>query len=251
MFNIEKLNTDLEELILNSVRNNIIIDNSGVSTSIWAGKKWVTLGDSITARNHYQEMYNEVLKCRTVVNYGVGGTCIAKKNANDTSAMCVRYANMDDDADLVTVWGGVNDFGGGQFGYTPGIPMGDINSTELTTFYGAMKALVAGLQAKYLTAKIAFIITPPINGSKPMQYSGNNRANSQGHYLREYCEVVKEICELNSIPYIDMYQLSGFNDSNIHIMTSTKDQSTPDGLHPSLVGFEYMQNKIVTFLNSL
>lgn len=245
---VEKISEDLESKILDSVSKNLNITAGYYSR--WTGKKWATLGDSITARGHYQTMYNEILQFSEVTNYGVGGTCIAQKSSSDSNAMCIRYANMSDDYDLVTVWGGVNDFGY-NFGSGGGIELGTIESTSTTTFYGGLKALIDGLQAKYPTAKIAFILPAPINGSKPLQYTGNNDKNAKGYFLEDYCRVLEEVCEMKSIPYINLRKVSGFNDNNIEIMTSTKEQTSPDGLHPSLVGFKYIQNKIVDFLNSL
>ncbi|EOP56123.1 hypothetical protein IKQ_01340 [Bacillus cereus VDM053] len=51
--------------------------------------------------------------------------------------MCTRYANMTDDADIITVFGGTNDYGNT-------VTLGTINSVDTGTFDGALNILCAG-----------------------------------------------------------------------------------------------------------
>jgi hypothetical protein len=57
---------------------------------------------------------------------------------------------MDDDADLITVFGGTNDFNANS-------PIGTIADTASTTFYGSLHILIEGLIDKYPSKAIAFI----------------------------------------------------------------------------------------------
>ena len=43
-------------------------------------------------------------------NYGINGSRIASQPGDKDTAMSVRYVQMDEDADLVIVFGGTNDF---------------------------------------------------------------------------------------------------------------------------------------------
>ena len=101
------------------------------------------LGDSQTdptgipvyTQKGYYQWVSEILELGSYNNYGKGGTCLARKNPNDTSAFSVRYADMDDNADLIIVMGGVNDrwFNNqlGQFG-----------DSTVDTVYGALEVLL-------------------------------------------------------------------------------------------------------------
>ena len=84
------------------------------------GKKAVFLGDSITEgvgvsdlKNLYCERVKTELGLSNAVNYGIGGTRIAAQPDDGGQAFSVRYQEMDDDAALVIVFGGTNDFGHG------------------------------------------------------------------------------------------------------------------------------------------
>lgn len=145
------------------------------------------LGDSQTEANGhktkiYCEWVKDILGLSTVNNYGISGTTIAKKSSADTTGMCVRYANMSDDADLICVMGGVNDrwFNNelGQFG-----------DTNPLTFYGAMETLCNGLLTKYPGKTIIFI-TPTeqnhnsCNGANTTGYTATDFANAMKKYVQ-------------------------------------------------------------------
>lgn len=91
-----------------------------MQTSWLKGKKAVFLGDSITEgvgvsdlKNLYCERVKAELGLSNAVNYGIGGTRIAAQADDGGQAFAVRYQKMDDDAALVIVFGGTNDFGHG------------------------------------------------------------------------------------------------------------------------------------------
>lgn len=140
------------------------------------GKKVVFLGDSITEgmspeyttgrttpanmANHghskYWEITAEKLGVDSVVGYGVTGTCITKTDLNSGLDFVERFSAMDDDADLVCVFGGTNDYG-------LAIPLGTINDSAdmSTSFYSALKYLIIGLMKKYPNARIIFCTPLP------------------------------------------------------------------------------------------
>ncbi len=69
-------------------------------------------------------------------NYGISESRIAVWEGHD-QPMCTRYANMTDDADIITVFGGTNDYGNT-------VTLGTINSVDTGAFYGALNILCAG-----------------------------------------------------------------------------------------------------------
>lgn len=209
------------------------------------GESWLTLGDSITERGWYQPEVARILGIQKWENHGIGGTCIAQKNKNDNLAMCLRYKNMKTGVGIITIWGGVNDFGY-DFGSCGGVEIGDSKSDSTLTFIGAMKALLTGISMRHPLARTGFIITTPISEKR-----GMNKKNNKGYYLSDYCSVCRELCEKYSIPYLDLQKNSGFNEFNIGIMTSNSLCTDSDGLHPSKEGVKRIAPKISEFILSI
>ena len=103
------------------------------------------LGDSITQgaaatsrEKNFVSLVGKQLGCE-VVNYGVGGTRIAAQLDSDVADPYGEYfilrAKKMEDADLVVVFGGTNDYGHGN------APVGTPDDTSVYTFYGAFKML--------------------------------------------------------------------------------------------------------------
>lgn len=80
--------------------------------------------------------------------YGKGGNAIASPTASGTP-MYLRYTTMKDDADIVMVVGGRND-------YNQRYPVGQPGDTTADTFCGALSILIDGLRTKYPDSLILF-----------------------------------------------------------------------------------------------
>ncbi len=216
----------------------------------WAGKVINCLGDSITAgvgaTKPYHQWLPQLCGFKTVNNYGLGGSSIARKVGSipdwDTVTPFVdRYQQMSDDADLVLVFGGVND-------WVTARELGKMGDTEDTTFYGALKVLIEGLQAKYTEKQICFITPMQTNYTKRPPSGGyTSGKNLKGKYLIEYVDAIKEMCGHYAIPVMDAYH-------TIFYALNEKEQSIfmPDHLHPNNRGHkEKMACKIGSFINEL
>lgn len=168
-------------------------------------------------------------------NYGIGGTRIARKVTPSEIPehdldYCGRFANMDDDADMIFIFGGTNDFGHGD------APIGrDIDRTPYT-FYGALHTLYSGVINKYPTAKIC-VITPL---HRLVEENKNGK-------LIDFVKVVREVAEFYSLPVLDLYANLGIN-PQVPIM---KETYMPDGLHPNDKGYELLAEKIAAFIRNM
>lgn len=223
--------------------------------SIWNSKKAVFLGDSITAGS----WYNPTLKIwenmtenwtywvsklcgMTYKNYGIGGTHVSSAyNSGDGSkaeqAFTNRYSNMDDDADVVFVMGGTNDW---LPDHTDTAPFGDISDTTDVSFCGAIRVLCEGLIKKY-NGKQIFFFTPICNANQLL-------ANpTTGKTLKEYCDAITEICGMYSIEVINTHvnaPLHFMVAENASKYCSQQDGSThPNDLGQKLLG-EYIARVI-------
>lgn len=224
--------TEMNEAIAN-VSSGGSIDLSG---NIFKNKTANFLGDSQTeVNNHKNKIYcdwvKEILGLSKANNYGISGTTIAKKNASDNTAMCVRYANMDNNADLICVMGGVND-------RWFNCQMGSFGDTDPITFYGAMETLANGLLTKYPGKTIIFITPTEQN------HNGCNSANNTGYTATDFANAMKRVCAKYSIPVFDANTCSGIyplNQANASIYTTDK-------LHLNNKGHEVLGNKLSKFI---
>lgn len=219
---IEKNSTQYKD-ILNNVKSQAGNDYSIVTFPGYIFEKitkWNALGDSITEGMSTDKIYHEYISDTysnlTVRNYGISSTEICK-GGTFPNPMCERYANMNDDADLITVFGGVNDYGHNA-------PLGSFDIRNDATFYGGLRTLIEGLLNKY-PCKMIYFFTP-------IKYRGCNNKNTQGKTLEDYVNVVKEICNYYSVPCVDLYNSNSLNPDIDFINT----KYFADGLHPNKDG---------------
>ena len=238
---LEHINNGMVKIIL---PNNLIITTE-IKANKWFGKKYIALGDSITKGENSLDSYNAMVGDRytdvareefgfkSVVNYGIGGSRITS-HSNSNDGMIDRYNAMDD-ADLICVFGGTNDFGNN-------VPLGEIDDGDATHFKYALNELCKGLLNKYHSKTIYFITPIHRNDSKK-----DNVANGAGHILKDYVDAIKEICSEWGIPVLDLYSTYGINPF-INIQRTTY---MPDGLHPIPIGMRKLAEKNNNFIKTL
>lgn len=209
------------------------------------GKKINFLGDSITAGGNAscpEKVFHCVLKQNEELaearDYGIPGTRIAMQDENDGGAYVSRYSQMDDDADIIIVFGGTNDFGHGV------APLGEPSDRVGTTFYGAMNLLIEGLVSKYPTATIVFLTPTPRSFRSD---AADPKLSYCGATLKQYADIIKEVAASYSIPVLDLFTMYGFDP---HIEAHRK-AFIPDGLHPNDAGHAVLASRIAGFLKNL
>ncbi len=207
------------------------------------GKIINVLGDSITqgtgtsAPEHiYQNILGRMVGAAEVRNYGVGGTRFARETGPDAwpAPFVDRYLDMDDDADLVLVFGATNDYWCGT------APFGELSDRADTTFCGACHTLFSGLAEKYPSARIVILT--------PLQRLGRDTPSpTSGHLLIDYVDTIIRIAAEYSLPVLDLYRTAGIcPDIPIH-----QQLYAPDGLHPSDAGAYRIAERIAGFLAAL
>ena len=208
------------------------------------------LGDSITegcgttdfATKPFHQLIAKKYGMAAARNYGIGGTRLAKQSkpsANERWDLdfCSRFSEMDDDASLIVVFGGTNDFGHGD------APIGTAADRTPDTFYGACHYLMSGLINKYPDAKIVFM-TPLHRISEENVVKENGL---DGVKLVDYVNIIKEVAEFYSLPVLDLWSVSGLQ-PRVDII---KQKYVPDGLHPNDLGHEKMAEVIGAYLKAL
>ena len=231
------------------------------------GKRVSIIGDSITYgrdATDASKIYHGVLAALSgceINNLGVSGTCIANNTKNGTSS--TRFVTRATAAnlagsDLIIVFGGTNDFSydskpiGPLFSDVPVTPstyistpgIGPVSDTD--TFAGALHDLILTIRQNCPGCPVMFI-TPlhrgHYDGSAPRPSSSDR--NSEGNYLYEFVNAIKEICAFYAIPVLDLYSngFLDFSDPQMAAMFST------DSLHPNDAGHEVIGNLLYKFIN--
>ena len=212
------------------------------------GKKVAFLGDSITQgigvsapEKKYTDVFANITQT-TVYNYGISGTRIAKQtklseNASFDQNFVDRCDSMVDDADIVVVFGGTNDFGHGD------APIGSFADTEYTTFYGAMHTLCKKLINKYPFATVVFMT--PLH--RLVEVSETRTFRDRALTLEDYVDIIKEVCEYYAIPILDLYTVSGMQPS----VDINRELYMKDGLHPTDLGAKKIAERLAAFLRTL
>lgn len=212
-------------------------------------KKVNLLGDSITwgyapitgerLLNNYGEVLKKKLNLERLNNYGINSSTLADEK-NAVEPMCLRYKQMNDEADMVIVFGGTNDYGRDEFF----ISLGNISDTNISTVYGALKEICSGLKEKYPHAILLFV-TPLqraiIENGCNLKYAKTLK-NNLGYTLEDVSNAIKEVCQTYKIDVFDLYQECDINTNEDCL------RYLPDGLHPTEEYHGILAEKIVNFI---
>ena len=210
----------------------------------------VFLGDSITegvGASSQEHVYHQVLKkeygLKEAVNYGISGTRIARQHKPSEWEsfdldFCLRFPEMRDDADIVVVFGGTNDFGHGDALF------GTLEDDTPDTYCGAVRFLMRGLLEKYPDSQIVFMTPLHRGGDEKVNYPDSP---NKDRCLDDYRRVIIELARYYAIPVLDLYSVSGIQ-PNIPCIA---ERYMPDGLHPSDRGNEKIASLLGHFLEQL
>ena len=212
------------------------------------GTKINFLGDSITegaGTSSHDKMFTMLIEreygaiCQ---NYGIGGTRIARQKTPTEEKwdrdFISRVPEMDNDADIVVVFGGTNDFGHGD------APLGTMNDRTPYTFYGALHCLYTALTEKY--PDVPVVILTPLHRWNEDSPKGDNKPAPVGT-LKEYVNIIREVAEYYSLPVLDLFKESGLQPK----IPVIQQKYVPDGLHPNDDGNAILAHKIARFLETL
>ena len=203
----------------------------------WHGELWAAIGDSLTEVNakttkNYCDYISEATGI-TVANMGVSGTGYMKFH-DVSNAFYDRVANVPQDADVVTIFGSLNDIGQ---------PLGTVeDDVSDNTVFGFVNGTIDALYTALPTVNLGIISPTPWNTSEP--WNENNEAT-------KYCEGLKQICYNRGIPFLDLYHCSNLRpwDSTARTLFYSRDGGS--GTHPDERGHAMIAPKIKAFLESL
>ena len=210
-------------------------------------KNVVFLGDSITQgagasceEKNYLMQFSK-LTGANVFNYGIGGTRISKNRVPSAveiydQTFVQRCENMRDDADVVVVFGGTNDFGHGD------APLGLPTDNTEYSFYGALNILYRKLLKKYPNSVIV-VLTPLHRESEDVTI---NEIGIPCSPLKNYVDAIRQVADKYSIPVLDLWAISGMSTR----VQELNELYFVDGLHPNDLGHERIAKLLVKFLDN-
>ena len=207
-----------------------------MKVSKWKGKRVAFLGNSITQMGYYVRAYAKLTGCQAL-NFGRGGTHLARIDASDTLSFDERYRSLPDDVDMVVVFGGTNDFGHPRT--APFGAFSDGPAERTLSFYAGLHRLFRGLSLKYRDKPVV-VMTPLHHGSEvdTPEYlfddSGKityGRNPTTGKTFKDYVDAIKEVAAFYSLPVIDAYSFSGLTPAT-EVGKSNR-YYFRDGLHPN------------------
>lgn len=232
-------NYNLEWLVVSedNLSSELKLKISEYNQNKWFNKKSVMYGDSIVAGSPGTTPYAQRLQTELLLNQsaneGVSGRPIADgtPNGSGTVTTVANTISTYSTYDLVIIAGGTNDF-------KLNVPLGNIlpvgsNNFNRNEFTGAYQHLLENIINTKDTIRIVMMTPLQRNNSGYDIY----HTNTAGYKLIDYCNRIKEIAQLYSVPVIDMYSNSSLNLLNLSTYTL-------DGLHPNNTGYEILTDYI-------
>ena len=145
---------------------------------------------------------------------------------------------MENDADVVVIFGGTNDYGHGD------APLGTMDDRTDDTFYGALHLLYLDLLKKYPDARL-LVMTPLHRVGEKAHINEMGKPTEAD--LETYVNIIEEVAAYYAIPVLDLYRTSGLQPE----VPMLRERYNPDGLHPNDAGNERIYRRLKEALLSM
>ena len=209
------------------------------------------LGDSITGGQSPGEVpstvvikYYDVLATRLRLTSAVGeawtGSAIGREASYVDKRFTKRYLLLPTDLDIISVFGGTNDW---SLNTVLGTMADAPNDEDNVSFYGSLHFLCQGMVTRWPNGKF-FFMTPTPQNRTDVPYG---MVNSLGKTLADYVNAIKEVCAWYSIPVLDLFTQSGLYPFDEY----QRSVWMLDGLHWSQATHLKMGDRISRFMENL
>ena len=219
------------------------------------GKTIDFLGDSITDGccvvdfyNRYDNILKRDLELLEVYNHGLGGSRLAyqsefKDNPSLDPCFCERAKLLNKNADIVVVFGGINDYLHGD------APFGTEEDDGPETFCGAVNYLMAYLKKEFEGKTIVFM-TPAhccCWGFSDKDVSTHPAKKEDAKPLKPYVDIIVKRGMVHNIPVINLFDDLGLDLND----ECTRNEYAPDGLHFNDKGQYFIAKVLGDFLQKI
>ena len=218
------------------------------------GKTINFLGDSITEgcgvsvveANRYDNVIKRKSQLKKVNNYGIGGTRIAyqrhpSQKARYDQDFCARSYDMDKSADIIIVYGGINDYLHGD------APIGMFGDKGRETFCGSVYYLMDTICKLYPNAIHVFFTPAHCFCDDGFSLIEEKPEDREEHYLYEYTEIIKKTAPLFGFYVFDLSEELKIDPKN----EVERNKYAPDGLHFNDDGHNMLADAVIRCLESI
>jgi len=180
-------------------------------------------------------------------NYGIGGTRLAHQstpteNPRHDLCFCGRAYDLNKEADIIVVYGGVNDYIHGDAYF------GTMDDKTPATFCGAVYFLMDLLKTRYEGKTVVFMTPAHCNYKGVSDSEPSPRPiKRDARPLIEYVNAIKARGEQFGVPVLDLFENLGLDPND----EAVKEKFTVDGLHFNDEGQAYIAAALGKFLTSL
>lgn len=214
------------------------------------------LGDSITEgvgvadipNNRYDNVLKREYGLKATYNYGIGGTRFAHQSVPSEKprhdlCFCGRVFNMNRDADIVVIYGGINDYIHGD------APIGSPEDTTPATFWGATDFLMRTVKELHPNATVVFMTPAHCYYKEVHDFQPSNRAIKKPDAMPVpgYIAIIEEKAKQYGIPTLNLYEKLGIDPNK----PEDKENYTVDGLHFNDAGHHIIASRLGEFLSKL
>ena len=239
------------------ISNSYVIGSGSKATTQWYvtntstksrldGKKLHLFGDGICyglgSSNIPTLSYPALLTSRyglNIINHALGDATIGEYGDEYLSERSVikqiENANITD-GDFAIIFAGSEDYKSGV------AKLGTNNNNSDYYFKGSLNICIEKLLQKNSSIKI-LVVSPLFRARLDADDFRNSDETAINElYLRDYSNAMKEICEYNHIPFLDLHSTCMINKYNYNAYLS-------DGLYPNDAGHDMLANKIFSALD--
>ncbi len=214
------------------------------------------LGDSITEgsgvenqENRYDNRIFKMCELSAANRYAISGSRLAhqihpSEKPRYDLCFCGRAYDMDETADMVIVFGGVNDFIHGD------APFGEIGDKTPATFCGGVYFLMNYLRETYREKPIIFMTPARMflrHEVSDLIPSTHAKKLTKGKPLIDYVEVILQTSKQFDIHILNLYKDLGIDPHN----PEDFETYTMDGLHFNDIGHEKIANLLKNFIDAI
>lgn len=214
------------------------------------------LGDSITegagVEDCIESCYRNIIKrkcnLKEAYTHAISGTRIAhQKNPSEKPrydlCFCGRAYDLNENADVIVVYGGVNDFIHGD------APFGKMTDNMPNSFCGGVEFLMNLLCELYPKAQKVFL-TPARCVYKTIHYektSDRDMKAPDSKPLKAYVDVIVEKGKEHNIPVLNLYEKLPIDPA----IKEDCEKYMVDGLHFNKYGHEVLADLLIEFLENI
>jgi lysophospholipase L1-like esterase len=200
-----------------------------ILTESLSTRKWDIFGDSFSSNLSSGYVSKLIEKTgfdnSNVTTHAVSGNTISQQ-VTVLDNLISGNSTYFSDKDIVTILLGAND-------YVQNTVIGNLNdASNANTYAGKLKYMIETIQTNNPAINLYLLSPTKANGAGVFL-----TANTAGWTLSELRDLISDICDLYSIPFVDLYGESRININTIANLTT-------DGLHPNSDGSEHIAQVI-------